>query len=90
MDKLAILTPFYFPDDPCFYSGNLLDLSEYVLNKSGSIWMGATTDHYGHFRQLSQFGKNSLEAAFLALTKMSLNDRADPVKVPSLARISSD
>lgn len=78
--NLHPLSSVFCLDDTCHYP-NQSDLSEYVLNGSGRIWVGTSTSNYGRPWQFSQFSKDSLEVALWVLDQMKRDERSDPVKV---------
>ena len=61
------------------------ELSEYVLNNQGRIWVGSDDSNYGRPWQFAQFTPQALNVALYVLDKMSNWDRADPVKVYTLS-----
>lgn len=67
-------------EDACYYS-TTSDLSEYVLNNQGRIWVGNADSNYGRPWQFAQFTPQALEVAMYVLSTLPKRDRGDPIKV---------
>ena len=74
------LLVFFAVDDGCYYP-NTSDLSEYVLNNAGQIWVGNDRSNWGRPWQFGQFTKNSLEVALWIVDRMPVGDRSNPIEV---------
>ena len=71
---------FFVTEDGCYYP-NASDLSEYVLNNAGQIWVGNDRSNWGRPWQFGQFTKDSLEVALWIVDRMPVGDRSNPVEV---------
>ena len=69
------------PAEDSTYFSNTSELSEYVLNNQGRIWVGSADSNYGRPWQFAQFTKQALEVALYLLGMLPQALRADPVQV---------
>ena len=74
--------PSLCAEDRCYYP-ETGELSEYVLNQSGRIWVGSDDNNYGRPWQFAQFTRQALQVSLQLLDRLPVRDRADPVKVGS-------
>ena len=74
------LLVFFAVEDGCYYP-NTSDLSEYVLNNAGQIWVGNDRSNWGRPWQFGQFTKDSLEVALWIVDRMPVGDRSNPIEV---------
>ena len=77
---LLHLSCFLSTEDKCYYS-ETRELSEYVLNTRGKIWVGSADSNYGRPWQFAQFTPQALDVAMWVLERLPAQDRADPIKV---------
>ena len=77
---LCALAPSSPAEDSTYFS-NTSELSEYVLNNQGRIWVGSADSNYGRPWQFAQFTKQALEVALYLLDFLPQAVRADPVQV---------
>ena len=73
-------SPPSYPEDQCYYP-QTEELSEYVLNNSGNIWVGSSNSNYGRPWQFAQFKQDALEVALWAINKTTPGERDNPILV---------
>ena len=81
MYRLTFNKLMFFVTVVGFYYPNTSDLSEYVLNNAGQIWVGNDRSNWGRPWQFGQFTKDSLEVALWIVDRMPVGDRSNPVEV---------